>query len=203
MNELEKQQIRLNKKVKGDFGKIAIILEGRDTAGKTGTIRELTHYLPLNKYSIHLSTKPNKSTMKHWLRYWAKRMPSTNQIIFYDRSWYSRALVQRVNNWCTDRQYQSFMKSVQGWEDSKNVRFIKFWLSISEDTQSRLIERRKSSPLTDWKFSPNDEIALSYFDQMTLLKEKVITTTKNWNVIDYNDKQKGRLDLITRLNDIL
>ena len=95
------------------------------------------------------------------------------------------------------------MKSVQSWEDSKDIRFIKFWLSISEDTQSRLIERRKASPLTDWKFSPNDEKALSYFDQMTLLKEKVITTTKNWNVIDYNDKQKGRLDLITRLNDIL
>ena len=203
MNELEKQQIRLNKKVKGDFGKIAIILEGRDTAGKTGTIRELTHYLPLNKYSIHLSTKPNKSTMKHWLRYWAKRMPSNNQIIFYDRSWYSRALVQRVNNWCSERQYNSFMANVQRWEDLKDIRFIKFWLSISEDTQSRLIERRKASPLTDWKFSPNDEKALSYFDQMTLLKEKVITTTKNWNVIDYNDKQKGRLDLITRLNDIL
>jgi len=203
MSELEKQQIRLNKKVKGDFGKIAIILEGRDTAGKTGTIRELTHYLPLNKYSIHLSTKPSQSTMKHWLRYWAKRMPSNNQIIFYDRSWYSRGLVQKINGWCSEKQYQSFMANVQRWEDSRDVKFIKFWLSISEETQSRLIERRKSSPLTDWKFSPNDEIALSYFDQMTLLKEKVITTTKNWNVIDYNDKQKGRLSLITRLNDIL
>ena len=95
------------------------------------------------------------------------------------------------------------MRNVQRWEDKKNVRFIKFWLSISEDTQKRLIEKRKFSPLTSWKFSPNDERALSYFDQMTLLKERVITTTKNWNVIDYNDKTKGRLELITRLNDLL
>ena len=141
--------------------------------------------------------------MKHWLRFWGKKMPTNNQIIFYDRSWYSRALVQEVNRWCSRKQYDSFMRNVQRWEDARDVRFIKFWLSISEDTQRALIEKRKSSPLTDWKFSPNDERALSYFDQMTLLKEKVITTTKNWHVIDYNDKQQGRLDLITRLNDIL
>ena len=203
MTALELQQIRLNEKLKQDFGSVAVILEGRDTAGKTGTIRELTHYIPIKKYSVHLSSKPNAYTMKHWLRYWGKKLPTNNQIIFYDRSWYSRGLVQKINGWCSDKQYEDFMRNVQRWEDRKNVRFIKFWLSISEDTQKRLIEKRKSSPLTSWKFSPNDERALSYFDQMTLLKERVITTTKNWNVIDYNDKAKGRLELITRLNDLI
>ena len=203
MKELELQQIRLNQKLSGKFGTVAVILEGRDTAGKTGTIRELTHYIPISKYSVHLSSKPNKSTMDNWLRYWNTKLPTGNQIIFYDRSWYSRGLVQKINGWCSDEQYNSFMQNVQTWENKKDIKFIKFWLSISEDTQHYLIEKRKNSPLTSWKFSPNDERALSYFDQMTLLKERVITTTENWNVIDFNNKQKGRLDLITRLNDLL
>tara|TARA_Y100000361_G_scaffold125337_1_gene118850 strand:+ start:1691 stop:2302 length:612 start_codon:yes stop_codon:yes gene_type:complete len=203
MTELELQQIKLNQKLSGNFGSVAVILEGRDTAGKTGTIRELTHYIPIKKYSVHLSSKPNSHTMNNWLRYWTSKLPKGNQIIFYDRSWYSRGLVQKINGWCSDEQYLSFMKNVQHWENKKNVKFIKFWLSISEETQERLIEKRKSSPLTSWKFSPNDERALSYFDQMTLLKERVITTTENWNVIDYNDKKKGRLDLITRLVDLI
>ena len=81
------------------------------------------------------------------------------------------------------------------------MRFIKFWLSISENEQRRRIERRKASPLTYWKFSENDENALSYYDRMTLLKERVIDS--DWHVIDYNDKRQGILDLTTRLCDLL
>ena len=78
---------------------------------------------------------------------------------------------------------------------------IKFWLSISEDEQRARIERRKKSPLTYWKFSPNDENALSYYDRMTLLKERVVDS--DWHVIDYNNKRQGILDLTTRLCDLL
>jgi polyphosphate kinase 2 (PPK2 family) len=102
MTKLELQQIQLNKNVEGDFGRIAVILEGRDTAGKTGTIRELTHYLPISNYSISLSTMPSEWDMNNWLESWEKKMPSYNQIVFYDRSWYSRAMVQKLNGWCTD-----------------------------------------------------------------------------------------------------
>ena len=94
MTKLELQQIRLNEIVQSDFGRVAVILEGRDTAGKTGTIRELTHYLPTNRYSVSLSAKPNKKDMKHWLKSWKKTLPGDNQIVLFDRSWYSRAMVQ-------------------------------------------------------------------------------------------------------------
>ena len=94
------------------------------------------------------------------------------------------------------------MAKVEQWEKRKPVRFIKFWLSISEDEQARRIEERKISPLKYWKLSPNDEKALSYYDEMTLLKERVISRG-GWQVIDYNDKKAGRLELITRLCDNL
>ena len=203
MNALEIQQVRLNEIVlRDDFQPVAVVLEGRDTAGKSSTIRELTHYLPTPKFSVVLSTKPSKSTMANWLGFWAQKMPVSG-ICFYDRSWYSRAMVQKINGWCSDRQYKNFMRDVNAWEQDQGIRFIKFWLSISESEQRARISKREKSPLTNWKLSPNDKIALSYYDQMTLLKERVLTTTKNWHSINYNDKSKGRLELITTLNNLL
>ena len=198
MNQIETLQAELNEIVEGLTGPVAVLLEGRDTAGKSSTIREATHYLPMNRFSVHLSKKPSKRTMKNWLSYWAHKMPRGNQIVFYDRSWYSRAMVQRLNNWCSETQYQNFLASHKAWEKSRGVHMIKFWLSIDENEQRARIERRKKSPLTYWKFSENDQNALSYYDQMTLLKERVIDG--DWHVIDYNDKRQGILSLMRILN---
>ena len=203
ITKLEEQQIMLNEIVEKDFGRVAVILEGRDTAGKTGTIRELTHYLPTSKYSISLSTKPSAWDMKHWLKSWKKKLPSKNQIVFFDRSWYSRAMVQKLNGWCTDKQYEKFMNEVCKWENKQNITFIKLWLSISEEEQAIRIGKRQNSPLTKWKFSPNDAVALSKYDQMTILKERVFTTLGEWHSIDYNNKAEGRLALITKVVDCL
>ena len=199
MTNLEAQQILLNQFVEKDFGPVAVILEGRDTAGKTGTIRELTHYLPTSKYSISLSSKPNAWDMDNWLESWERNMPVENQIVFYDRSWYSRAMVQKLNGWCTDKQYEDFMGEVLTWEQKQPVKFVKLWLSISEEEQAIRIGNRQISPLTKWKFSPNDALALSKYDQMTILKERVFTTLGEWHSIDYNDKKTGRLALITKI----
>ena len=204
MNKLQIQQARLNQIVMSDdFGPTAVVLEGRDTAGKSSTIREVTHYLPVSKFSVQLSTKPSKETMDNWLDFWKTKMPFGPQVVFYDRSWYSRAMVQKINGWCSDEQYQEFMANVNEWEEQFPVRIVKFWLSISEQEQSNRIKERKYSPLKFWKLSPNDERALSYYDEMTLLKERVLTTTKDWYTIDYNNKAEGRLALITKLCDIL
>ena len=203
MTKLELQQIKLNEIVENDFGRVAVILEGRDTAGKTGTIRELTHYLPTSKYSVSLSSKPNAWDMANWLESWERKLPSDNQIVFFDRSWYSRAMVQYLNGWCSEQQYHNFLDEVLAWESQQPVKFIKLWLSISEQEQEYRIAKRKSSPLTKWKFSPNDSIALSKYDQMTILKERVFTTLGEWHSIDYNVKSEGRLALITKIVDLL
>ena len=206
LNKLEQQQARLNELAEGLTGPVAVVLEGRDTAGKSGTIRALTQYLPPRLFSVVMSAKPSKATMNNWLGYWTKKMPEGPQIIFYDRSWYSRALVQKINGWCSDMQYRNFMREVESWEKNQTTRFgtrfVKFWLSISEDEQARRIEERRISPLKYWKLSPNDERALSYYDEMTLLKERVISRG-GWETVDFNNKANGRLELITRLNTVL
>ena len=118
MTSLEIQQVDSHEIVyRPNFEPVAVVLEGRDTAGKSGTIRELTHYLPVDKFSVNLSAKPNAETMANWLGYWESKLPNRPQIVFYDRSWYSRAMVQHINNWCTPEQYENFMgSSVNAWE---------------------------------------------------------------------------------------
>ena len=205
MNQLQQAQIKLNEIVEHDFGRIAVVLEGRDTAGKSSTIRELTHYLPTSKYSVSLSNMPSKWDMDNWLESWEMKLPGDNQIVFFDRSWYSRAMVQKMNGWCTDKQYEDFMANVNEWEAKQTgVKFIKLWLSISEEEQAIRIGNRRVSPLTKWKFSPNDALALSKYDQMTILKERVHTTTGEWHTIDYNEsKATGRLSLMQKIVEIL
>ena len=95
------------------------------------------------------------------------------------------------------------MADVQEWEAKQDVLFIKLWLSISEQEQEYRIDKRQSSPLTSWKFSPNDALALSQFDKMSVLKERVMTSLGDWHTIDYNDKAQGRLALITKVVELL
>ena len=194
---MKKLQAKLNRLAENLSAPVAVILEGRDTAGKSSTIRELTHYLPPDLYSVCLSHKPSKAAMKSWLAYWETKLPKQNQIVFFDRSWYSRAMVQHLNGWCTPKQYENFMREHKEWEASQPVRLIKFWLSISEDEQKRRIELRKNSPLTYWKFSPNDENALSHYDRMSILKERVIDS--DWHTINFENKSKGIKKLLDTL----
>ena len=186
---MKKLLAKLNQIAANNNKGIAVVLEGRDTAGKSSTIRALTQYLSPAWYSVVPSTKPSKETMQNWLGHWQTKMPAKGQIVFYDRSWYSRAMVQRLNNWCTEDQYREFLQGYKMWESFQDVKIIKLWLSITEEEQRARIDNRKNSPLTYWKFSENDENALSYYDSMTLLKERVVDS--EWHVLDYNNKKKG------------
>ena len=186
---MKKLLAKLNQIAANNNKGIAVVLEGRDTAGKSSTIRALTQYLSPAWYSVVPSTKPSKATMENWLGHWQTKMPAKGQIVFYDRSWYSRAMVQRLNNWCTEDQYREFLQGYKMWESFQDVKIIKLWLSITEEEQRARIDNRKNSPLTYWKFSENDENALSYYDSMTLLKERVVDS--EWHVLDYNNKKKG------------
>ena len=194
---MKKLQAKLNRLAENLSAPVAVILEGRDTAGKSSTIRELTHYLPPDLYSVCLSHKPSKQAMASWLPYWETKLPRQNRIVFFDRSWYSRAMVQHLNGWCTPRQYNNFMRRHKNWEANQPVRFIKFWLSISEQEQQRRILARKNSPLTYWKFSENDENALSHYDRMSILKERVIDS--DWHTVDYANKKRGIKNLLATL----
>ena len=189
---MKKLLAKLNQIASNNNEGIAVVLEGRDTAGKSSTIRALTQYLSPAWYSVVPSTKPSKKTMECWLPHWSTKMPSKGQIVFYDRSWYSRAMVQKLNGWCSDQQYQEFLLDYRMWENQQlqnGVKFVKLWLSITENEQGYRIRKRKTSPLTYWKFSENDENALSHYDRMSILKERVVDS--EWHVLDYNHKKTG------------
>ena len=200
MNELQNEQAYLNALAQNNRERIAVILEGRDTAGKTGTIRTVTQYLNPSWFSVCLSSKPSQHDMDHWLASWARKMPAENQIVFYDRSWYSRALVQPVNGWCSEKQYSNFMSQVIEWENNQPIHFIKMWLSISESEQLARINDREKSPLKYWKLSENDKIAVQKYNAMSIKKESMFNNCKQWFSIDYDNKKAGRLAFIKRLN---
>ena len=195
MSQELQNYIRLNElseHIHASGQRVAVVLEGRDGAGKSGTIRKLTKYLPPYTFRVQQSFKPNRTTMRNWLPSWAKKMPRQGEIVFYDRSWYSRALLQPVMGWCSQTAYSNFMGAVTNWENSQDVTFIKLWLSISEVEQEQRLNNRESDPLRYWKFSSNDPIALSKFDMITIYKERMLTETNGWNILDYNDKYSGR-----------
>lgn len=186
--------IRLNQLAETVYAnkfRIAVLLEGRDGAGKSGTIRELTRYLPPYTHRVMPSFMPTKRMMKAWLAGWSKLMPKQGEIVFYDRSYYSRALLQPVMGWCSENQYDNFMKKVIEWEQKQPILFVKLWLSVDENKQRNLLKRRANDPLRYWKYSPNDEKAVSAFDKLTVKKEKMFELG-GWNIIDMENRFAGR-----------
>src|SRR6056300_1007264 len=142
--------IKLNELAENIFDtgrRVAIVLEGRDGAGKSGTVREITRYMPPYAYRVQPSFMPSKRMMKSWLPEWKKLLPKKGEMVIYDRSWYSRALLQPVMGWCSPRQYQNFMSHVMAWEADQDIQFIKIWLSIDENKQRELLEMRQNDPL--------------------------------------------------------
>ena len=197
--ELNKQAERIHAEGK----RVAVVLEGRDGAGKSGTIRELTRYLPPYAHSVMRSFMPTDKMMKHWLSEWEKLMPREGEIRFFDRSWYSRALLQPVMGWCSDAQYQNFMRDVLPWELSQDVEIIKIWLSVDETKQKALLERRASDPLRYWKHSPNDAKAVGKFDEITTKKDAMFALTNDWQIINMSDKDAGRTQAIATIISLI
>jgi polyphosphate kinase 2 (PPK2 family) len=187
--------IKLNEiaeRVHANGERVAIILEGRDGAGKSGTVRELTRFLPPYAYRVQPSFMPSKKMMRNWLSEWQKLLPNHGEIVIYDRSWYSRALLQPVMNWCSNKQYLNFINGVNAWEDSQlDLQIVKIWLSIDEIKQRELLERRENDPLRYWKHSPNDAKAVENFDALTL-KKNIMFSLDDWIIVDMDEKQRGR-----------
>ena len=187
--------IKLNEiaeRVHANGERVAIILEGRDGAGKSGTVRELTRFLPPYAYRVQPSFMPSKKMMRNWFSEWQKLLPNHGEIVIYDRSWYSRALLQPVMNWCSDKQYLNFIDGVNAWEDLQlDLQIVKIWLSIDETKQRELLERRENDPLRYWKHSPNDAKAVENFDALTL-KKNIMFSLDDWIIVDMDEKQRGR-----------
>ena len=186
--------------------KIAVVFEGRDTAGKTDTINLLArHLIPDHFRYVHLGI-PTPNESKKWFKRYEKHMPKKGEIVFFDRSWYTRATVEITMGYCSKRQYTHFMNKVVRWEKSyieEDLILIKFYLSIEKRQQSKRIKQRQNDPLKLWKLSPNDLRMADKWEIFSFFKEQMFSNTSYeqspWIVINANNKMVARLTALRYL----
>lgn len=196
--ELVKLQQWIQKKNK----RVAIIFEGRDAAGKGGSIRRFTEHLNPRTMRLVALTKPTDVEQGQWyFRRYIKQLPNPGEIVFFDRSWYNRAVVEPVMGFCTDEQYKQYMVQVPGFEHmlyESGVEIIKFWFSISKEEQQARFDRRLQNPLKRWKFSPVDQKGQALWKEYTFYKEQMFSRTHTayspWIIVKTNNKFEARLE---------
>lgn len=181
--------------------KLIILLEGRDAAGKGSFIRTATENLHPGYFKINTFGIPTDHEKENWFYRYEKVLPKNEQIAFYDRSWYNRAVVEPVMGYCTEEQYKKFMEEVLPFEYNlinKGYFLVKLWFSITDKTQQLRFKLRQTSPIKYWKFSPNDAKSIEKWDVYTAYKEDMFRKTSTfkspWVVIDSNDKRVAKLN---------
>ena len=200
-NRLQVELLKLQEWVINRDKRVAIVLEGRDAAGKGSTIKRfIENMMPKGVEVIELGV-PTKKQEKNWFRTWEKRMPESGKIHFFDRSWYSRALIQPVMGYCNEKQYKYFMTKINKWEKKvieDGLILIKIYLSISKENQEIRFHLRETSALKYWKISPNDWKAQKRWQILTTFKEvmfnKTSTRESPWVIINSDNKMIGRLN---------
>jgi len=206
-NELIKLQaelVDLQQWVAKNNKRVCIIFEGRDAAGKGGAIRRFTEHLNPRSMRVTALTKPTDVERGQWyFRRYIKELPNPGEMVFFDRSWYNRAVVEPVMGFCNDEEYDKFMVQVTEFEHmlyEDGVIIIKYWFSISKEEQEKRFESRIENPLKRWKFSEVDKEGQKLWDKYTHYKEQMFskthTTFSPWIIIKTNDKKEARLESI-------
>ncbi|MBS1806992.1 MAG: polyphosphate kinase 2 [Acidobacteria bacterium] len=211
LRELQIELVKLQRWVQENGKRIAIMFEGRDAAGKGGTIRRFTEHLNPRAMRVVALPKPTEEERGQWyFQRYTRQLPNAGEIVFFDRSWYNRAVVEPVNNFCTEPEYDRFMQQVPEYEHmlyEDGVTIIKFWFSISKDEQLRRFESRRENPLKQWKLSPIDQRAQELWDKYTSYKEQMFSKTHTsfspWIIVSANSKTKARLESIRYVLNLL
>ena len=201
--QLQIELLKLQEWVKENGERVAIVFEGRDAAGKGSTIKRFVEYLDPKGFRVVALGVPTDEEKDNWLERYEKHLPEPGEIVFFDRSWYNRGVVEPAMGYCTEEQYRDFMDKVLKWEEKQirsGLKLIKFWFSITQDKQIKRFELRQSSPLKYWKFSPNDAKVLDKWEIIGNFKRQMFQQTSSrlspWVIINSNDKKIGRLNAI-------
>jgi polyphosphate kinase 2 len=198
---LQIELLKMQSWVKDSGQQVVVLFEGRDAAGKGGTIKRFTEHLNPRGARVVALEKPNDRERTQWYfqRYFSL-LPAAGEIVLVDRSWYNRAVVERVMNFCTDSEYHEFMEQTPGLEQAlveSGIHVIKFWFSVSRAEQRTRFTVRLIDPLRQWKLSPVDLAALDRWDDYTQAKEAMFQRTDTlaapWTVVKSNDKKRGRI----------
>ena len=186
-----------------DTGQRCVLLfEGRDAAGKGGTIKRFTEHLNPRTARVVALNKPTDQERGQWFfQRYIKHLPTAGEIVLYDRSWYNRAGVERVMNFCEPNEYLEFMRQTPEFERMlvrSGTRLFKYWFSVTQDEQKRRFDARQTDPLKQWKLSPIDRASLDKWDDYTEAKEAMFFYTNTadapWTIIRSNDKKRARLN---------
>ena len=182
--------------------RMIILFEGRDAAGKGGTIRRVTRYMNEKHYRVVALGKPTDEQKTQWFfQKYVREMPRGGEVVLFDRSWYNRAVVERVFGFCSDEEYEHFMIGCPGFEKDivrQGTVLVKLYFSVTKDEQARRFERRKTDPLRQWKLSEIDVQAQDRWDEFTEQKYEMLkrtnTTHAPWVIIRSNDKHRARMN---------
>ena len=204
---LQGELVKLQDWVVANKLKVAVLFEGRDSAGKGGAIKRITQRLNPRVCKVVALPAPNEREKTQWyFQRYISQLPAGGEIVLFDRSWYNRAGVERVMGFCTDDEYEEFLRTVPDLERmmiSSGVILIKYWFSISDDEQYNRFMMRIHDPLKQWKLSPMDLEARRLWEAYTKAKETMLERTHipeaPWWVVAANDKKKARLNCITHL----
>jgi len=209
--ELQIELLKVQKWV-GDTGqKIILLFEGRDAAGKGGTIKRFMEHLNPRKARVVALNKPTDIERNQWyFQRYANNLPTAGEMVFFDRSWYNRAGVERVMGFCEPSEYLEFMRQTPEFERMlvrSGVRIFKFWFSVTQNEQLRRFKSREQDPLKQWKLSPIDKASLDKWDDYTEAKEAMFfytdTADAPWTIIKSNDKKRARLETMQYVLDQL
>ncbi len=198
---LQAKLVELQQWISKNKLRVAILFEGRDAAGKGGCIKRFVEHLNPRSMRVVALNKPTEVEKGQWyFRRYIKELPNPGEIVFFDRSWYNRAVVEPVMGFCSDEQYDQFMLQVPSFEHmlhEDGVVVIKFWFSISKQEQQKRFEARQENPLKQWKFSPVDQKGQELWERYTNYKELMLSKTHTafcpWTIVKANSKKTARL----------
>lgn len=204
LESLQIEMVKLQRWVQEQGKRVAILFEGRDAAGKGGTIRRFIEHLNPRAMRVVALPAPTREERGQWyFQRYMRQLPNEGEIVFFDRSWYNRAVVEPVNGFCTKDQYDRFMQQVPEFEHmlvEDGVILVKFWFSISREVQVVRFDSRKNNPLKQWKLSPLDEKAQDLWNEYTRYKEIMFSRTHTsfspWIIVKANNKRAARLESI-------
>ncbi|MGE9291189.1 MAG: polyphosphate kinase 2 [Puniceicoccales bacterium] len=209
---LQVELLKMQRWVKDNGKKIVVLFEGRDAAGKGGTIRRFMEHLNPRGARVVALEKPNEKERGQWyFQRYVENLPTAGEITLFDRSWYNRAGVERVMGFCSDEEYQEFMRSVPQFEEMlvrSGIILVKYWFSVSPAEQRVRFQARETDPLKQWKLSPIDRASQDKWSDYTAAKEDMFRYTATpmapWTVIKSDDKKRARIncfhDLLYRID---
>jgi len=202
--ELQVELLKVQEWARETGQKFVLIFEGRDAAGKGGTIKRFTEHLnPRGAHVVALEKPTDRERSQWYFQRYVKHLPAAGEIVLFDRSWYNRAGVERVMGFCSASEYLEFMRQCPEFERMivrSGTRLFKYWFSVTRDEQLRRFKSRSREPLKRWKLSPIDKASLDKWDDYTEAKEAMFfytdTADAPWTIVKSNDKKRARLNCL-------